>query len=50
MVEEMKVEEIWNKRFDKVSYGVISSIDVDLKNTMVGGVGKTNSERSSKES
>ncbi|XP_022635613.1 probable disease resistance protein At1g12280 [Vigna radiata var. radiata] len=30
MVEEIKVEELWNKRFDEVSYRVLPSINVSL--------------------
>ncbi|BAT83721.1 hypothetical protein VIGAN_04091900 [Vigna angularis var. angularis] len=32
MVEEMKVEELWNKMFDEVSYRVLPSINVSLTN------------------
>ncbi|XP_022635604.1 uncharacterized protein LOC106759214 isoform X2 [Vigna radiata var. radiata] len=34
MVEEMKAGELWNKRFDEVSYRVLPSIDVALTNTI----------------
>ncbi|WVZ07080.1 hypothetical protein V8G54_020426 [Vigna mungo] len=32
MVEEMKVEELWNKTFEEVSYRVLPSINVSLTN------------------
>ncbi|XP_068488972.1 uncharacterized protein [Phaseolus vulgaris] len=32
MAEEMKVEELWNKRFDEVSYRVLPSINAALTN------------------
>ncbi|KAG5088170.1 hypothetical protein JHK86_000782 [Glycine max] len=33
MIEEIKIEELWNKRFDKVSYRVRPSIDSAFANT-----------------
>ncbi|RDY12350.1 putative disease resistance protein, partial [Mucuna pruriens] len=33
MVEEIKAEELWNKKFDKVSYWVHPSMDAALSNT-----------------
>jgi len=33
MVEELKAEELWNKRFDDVSYRVLPSINAALTNT-----------------
>ncbi|TKY65513.1 disease resistance protein [Spatholobus suberectus] len=42
MVEEIKADELWNKRFDKVSYRVCPSMDVALSNTGYESFGSRN--------